>query len=144
MHVKGDGNQAHPASLERRDHFSLWSVLSSRDCSWCWHRLGANKIWAVMYLMMEEEVHPPPNQAPSPKCNTLHSVGSMSVPLQRLQNNWRYREHYVHNVQILKWLLCSVIETKVDDDRVIGLQHQAFLCFCFSLFCQCCDWEQVL
>lgn len=48
--------QAHPASLELRDHFSLWSALSTSACSCCWHRLEANKIWAIMYLMMEEDI----------------------------------------------------------------------------------------
>lgn len=54
-HVKRNWNQAHPASLGLRDHSSLWSVLSTRDCRWCWHSLEANKIWAIMYLMLEEK-----------------------------------------------------------------------------------------
>lgn len=93
------------ASLGLRDHFLLkYCMLLTRDC---WHTLEANKIWAIMYLMMAEEAQPYPTPALSLNWYSLHSVDSMSALLQRLKNNW---EHCWHNVQILKLLLCSAIE----------------------------------
>lgn len=97
-------NPLHPASQRLKHHFSVWSVPSTTACSWCWHRLGANKILAIMYLMMEEEV-PKRRQLLLSRICGQQAVGANAKTLNII---WQY---HILNVQILRRLQWSC-----DDD----------------------------